>query len=156
MNLFRSVPYTSIVLLISYILARVASMFDRYIGWFHPVTLPIVLVGIGFLVAGSLLRIWAMETFYQHGLAVLTVSSQPQLIRTGPFRFSRNPLYIASTAMFVGWAFILHSAVAMLLAIVSTIFWHCLIVFHEEPSLQHRFGHKYRQYSLAVPRWLFL
>jgi hypothetical protein len=51
-------------------------------------------VGCALLVAGFLLRVWATFHFYKNGMRVISLSPQRTLITSGPYRLSRNPLYL--------------------------------------------------------------
>ncbi len=90
---------------------------------------------------------------FGHGTPV-PVEPARELIESGPYRFSRNPIYIADLAILVGIA--LHRG-ELLLFVYSGVFAaaaHYWVVRHEEPVLEERFGDQYRAYRDAVPRWV--
>jgi protein-S-isoprenylcysteine O-methyltransferase Ste14 len=75
------------------------------------------------------------------------------LLKGGPYRFSRNPMYVAVLMMWLGWALVYGSVatgVALLIAWVIVTF---VVVPWEERGLERRFGEGYLQYKNAVPRW---
>jgi protein-S-isoprenylcysteine O-methyltransferase Ste14 len=65
-------------------------------------------VGSLLLIAGFLLRVWATFYFYQQRMKVISLSPQRTLITSGPYRFSRNPLYLGGNVfVFLGAALLL-------------------------------------------------
>lgn len=76
------------------------------------------------------------------------------LVVTGPFAFSRNPLYVARTLLYLGLAFAMDTlwpilALAPLLGVM-----HYGVIRREERYLDERFGSAYRQYQARVRRWV--
>jgi protein-S-isoprenylcysteine O-methyltransferase Ste14 len=76
------------------------------------------------------------------------------IVRTGPYRFSRNPIYLAFFALHLGLAIWGNSLwlVAMLIATVAIIAG--VVVLREERYLTARFGAEYLEYKASVRRWL--
>ena len=76
------------------------------------------------------------------------------IVRTGPYRFSRNPIYLAFFALHLGLAIWVHSLwlVATLIATVTII--AAVVVPREERYLTRRFGGQYLTYKASVRRWL--
>jgi len=77
-----------------------------------------------------------------------------RLIVSGPYRFVRNPIYVAGVLTLVGYAFAVRSVAVLMLAAVTWLAVHALVVFYEEPHLQRIFGGSYAQYLTEVSRWL--
>src|SRR5262247_3392542 len=68
------------------------------------------------LALGFLLRVWATVYFYAHKMRVIALESQKRLITSGPYRFSRNPLYLGGNVfIFFGAATILGSTAGLVL-----------------------------------------
>jgi protein-S-isoprenylcysteine O-methyltransferase Ste14 len=79
------------------------------------------------------------------------------LLTTGPYRFSRNPLYIAEGLMWLGWGAFYGSAWVWGVVTGMIVFSKFLvrtIVRREERDLEARFGEEYRAYANSVPRWI--
>lgn len=90
----------------------------------------------------------------QAGTNINPLQPATSLVTTGPFRFSRNPLYLSLTLLFAGLSLILNSlwgliALAPVLAIL-----HFGVILREERYLEAKFGESYRQYRTQVRRWL--
>ncbi len=76
------------------------------------------------------------------------------LITDGPYRFSRNPSYVALTLLYVGLGVILNNAWVLLLVIPVLLVMHFGVVLREERHLEAAFGEEYVRYKSAVRRWL--
>jgi protein-S-isoprenylcysteine O-methyltransferase Ste14 len=105
-------------------------------------------------VAAALL-LWILASALPQTPARVGLGLRPVLLLTrGPYRLSRNPLYVAELGLWLGWTFFFGSTgvligFAVLLAIVCFVF-----VPREERSLQAAFGQNYVDYKDRVPRWL--
>jgi len=104
--------------------------------------------------AGILLRGQAGAYLGAHGNA--SKAQAPALAAGGPYRFSRNPLYVSNLLVAAGLIFYANAfsrpvAIAFLLAL---FLHHALLVRHEEGVLAKRFGEAYDAYRRDVPRWI--
>jgi hypothetical protein len=77
----------------------------------------------------------------------------PFLMTTGPYAYTRNPMYVAELALWLGWAIFFGSLVILLGFVVLTVVI-ILVVPWEERGLETRFGQTYRQFQARVSRWL--
>ena len=80
---------------------------------------------------------------------------QPTLaiVTDGPFRFTRNPLYLATTGLYVAIALVVYSLALVLLAPMLVVLdWG--VIRREERYLEAKFGEPYRVYRARVRRWL--
>jgi protein-S-isoprenylcysteine O-methyltransferase Ste14 len=109
----------------------------------------------GALVVGSLLLFGAsVRRFRAAGTPVPARKPTTAIVRTGPYRFSRNPIYLAFSLLQLGIAVGANSwwLVATLAAAIATI--HYVVVPREERYLEARFGAEYRDYKESVRRWV--
>jgi protein-S-isoprenylcysteine O-methyltransferase Ste14 len=103
----------------------------------------------------AVLLLWILASALPHTPARVEIGLTPQVLLThGPFRLSRNPLYIAELGLWLGWAFFFGSlgvaiGFVVLLSIVGLVF-----VPREERTLEAAFGQNYVDYKATVPRWL--
>ena len=76
------------------------------------------------------------------------------LITDGPYRFSRNPSYVALTLMYLGIG--IHLNIGWILILVAPVFlvMNLWVVRKEERHLEARFGEQYSRYKATVRRWL--
>lgn len=105
--------------------------------------------------AATIWLIWIMPLHFSHIPERVEMGMTPfNLISQGPYRFTRNPMYVAELALWLGWT-ILFGSVAVLIALAL---WWAVFQFinipREERALEAKFGEAYRQYMAAVPRWL--
>ena len=76
------------------------------------------------------------------------------LVVGGPFRWTRNPGYVAVVAMVVGQGLFLGSVGVLVYAALLAAAFHLFVVFYEEPTLLRTFGEEYAGYCRRVPRWV--
>jgi protein-S-isoprenylcysteine O-methyltransferase Ste14 len=78
------------------------------------------------------------------------------LVTGGPFRYVRNPIYLAGITLLLGVA-LLYSpwrAVDLILPLFLVLYFHAAVVWLEEPGLRRQCGVQYEEYCRRVPRWL--
>jgi protein-S-isoprenylcysteine O-methyltransferase Ste14 len=75
------------------------------------------------------------------------------LVIEGPFRFTRNPMYLGLTLIYVGIAFAANSAWLLGLTAPLLIVMHFGVIVREEAYLERKFGDAYLQYRKTVRRW---
>lgn len=97
---------------------------------------------------------WTMLFFARARTGLLPGQATTELMTTGPFARSRNPLYLGLVALYVGIALIASSfwALALTPAAVAAVEWGA--IRPEEGHLRARFGPRYEAYSQRVRRWL--
>jgi protein-S-isoprenylcysteine O-methyltransferase Ste14 len=111
-------------------------------------------LGGGLIVAALVLLAAAAQRFWAAGTPVPARKPTTAIVRTGPYRFSRNPIYLAFSLLQLGIAVWLNSwwLVATLAAAVALV--HYIVIQREEQYLEARFGAEYRDYKVAVRRWM--
>lgn len=76
------------------------------------------------------------------------------LISSGPFKFSRNPIYLGMLTVLVGVAFLMSSLSAIIIAFVFGIIINFTWIAHEEKKLHELFSEDWENYSSKVRRWI--
>ena len=76
------------------------------------------------------------------------------LVTEGPFRYSRNPIYVALTLLYLGVAFLVNALWILLLVVPALVVIRYGVIAREEVYLARKFGEAYRQYTTQVRRWL--
>lgn len=114
-----------------------------------PLALSVVLAA---LVAAEALRVWAVG--YAGSVTRTRGDGVSKLVHAGPFRYVRNPLYVANTAMYTlaGVAFGF-TGLSLVIAVYSAVQYHFIVAF-EEKMLRREHGDAYGFYCARVPRWL--
>ena len=106
------------------------------------------------IVGGLLLDGMAAGLFRRRGTAVEPWKPTTVLINEGPYRFSRNPIYLGFAVTYVGLAIAMNSWVALLLLFPCLVVVDRLVIQREERYLAAKFGAAYDAYRLKVRRWL--
>jgi protein-S-isoprenylcysteine O-methyltransferase Ste14 len=106
------------------------------------------------LAVGGALLVWCVRDFYANGKGTLAPWAPPKyLVTTGPYRVSRNPMYIAVALVLWSWATGFHSWPLATYAIVVMVAFHVRIIVNEEPFLARVHKDEWERYKARVPRW---
>lgn len=104
---------------------------------------------------GVFLLLWCVKEFYVSGKGTLAPWAPPrELVVTGPYRFSRNPMYIAVVLVILGWALAFHSLILVAFTLATLLVFHLRVVLGEEPWMARTHGDRWTEYRERVPRWL--
>ncbi len=103
--------------------------------------------------AGGLLMLWGVKTMRRAGEDPASDKPTAAIISTGPFAFSRNPLYVALNLAYLGITLIVNTVWPLPLVAPAIAFVHCVVIPREERYLEASFGDEYRAYQRRVPRW---
>ena len=76
------------------------------------------------------------------------------IVRTGPYRFSRNPIYLAFSLLQLGIAIWVNSRWLLATLVVAVALMDYVVIPREEQYLERRFGSEYQEYKASVRRWL--
>ena len=96
----------------------------------------------------------AMARFRRAGTPVIPFQPSTALVVDGPYRISRNPIYLGMAALYVGLAFILGLMWALLFLPLVLLAVDRLVIACEEPYLERKFGQDYVAYKSRVRRWI--
>lgn len=111
-------------------------------------------VGIPLIAAAVALVVWGVRTMRRAGTPVRPTDPTTALVTTGPFRFSRNPLYTSLTLCYAGIALAAESLWAILLLLPVLVVIRRGVIDREERYLEGKFGADYSQYKARVRRWV--
>lgn len=96
-----------------------------------------------------------MREFYVAGRGTLAPWAPPQqLLTSGPYRFSRNPMYLGVLTILAGWCVLWDSPALLGYALLFAIGFHLRVLIAEEPWAARRFGEEWSRYRARVRRWL--
>lgn len=113
-----------------------------------------VLGGILILVCGVSLVISARIWFTRTGQSPIPWKPTPELILRGPYRFTRNPMYVGVTLVVVGIGIVLNNLWISLFAGPALVAVHFIAVLPEERYLTQKFGESYRSFLARVRRYV--
>jgi len=112
------------------------------------------MVGPGLIVAGVVLSCWGAATLRARGTSIVPIRPTTRLVTDGPYRFSRNPMYLGLLSIFVGVALVKQLLWAVVLVPALLLMITVLVARKEEAYLAQKFGAEYRRYRTTVRRWL--
>jgi len=122
--------------------------------WQRGIAVP---AGLAIVGAGTALLLRCVREFYVAGKGTLAPWSPPRhLVVTGPFRWSRNPIYVAMLVVLIGWTLTYWSRALAVYTIVMFVAFHIRTILGEEPRLAREFGEEWQRYVRRAPRWIGL
>jgi len=96
----------------------------------------------------------AVRTFRAAGTPVPGNLPTTTIVRSGPYRFSRNPIYLAFSLLQLGLAFWVNSIALLIMLIPAVALMSVVVIPREERYLEARFPSEYLRYKASVRRWL--
>jgi protein-S-isoprenylcysteine O-methyltransferase Ste14 len=139
------------------VLYGVAFLVVLVLRWLRP--LPIfpaasVWTGLAIVAIGMGIAIWGRRTMRAAGTNINPTLPALAIVQSGPFRYSRNPLYLALMLLFLGLTLAFNTWWGIVVLVPLLIVMHAGVVMREERYLERKFGEIYRQYRLKVRRYL--
>jgi protein-S-isoprenylcysteine O-methyltransferase Ste14 len=128
------------------------------LGGLMPLQLPSTQVatwlGVAIAALGLGVDGWAILTMRAARTNIMPNRAADRLVTSGPFRFSRNPIYLANTLLLVGIGFAVGNAWFVPAALATAVLVDRLAIRREERHLAIRFGNDWIDYASKTPRWL--
>jgi protein-S-isoprenylcysteine O-methyltransferase Ste14 len=115
---------------------------------------PLRLFGAVCLLAGLALAIWAVATFRRAGTTFHPAGPTTTLAVGGPYRFTRNPMYLGLVFILAGLALLANALWPLILLPVVIVIVRRAVIDREERYLTAKFGEEYLRYKARVRRWL--
>lgn len=126
--------------------------------WIWPVKIvrqPIAFwLGLILSIPALALAAWGRSTMHRAGTNISPLKPAISLVTSGPYRFTRNPLYVAITLLYLGFTMLLNSWWGMVLLAPVLMILHWGVVRREERYLQLKFGEEYDGYRSRVRRYV--
>lgn len=111
-------------------------------------------VGAILMLIAVALFLSAVHTFRAAGTPIPGNRPATTIVRTGPYRFSRNPIYLAFSLLQLGLAFWVNSLGLLMTLIPAVALMSSVVIPREERYLEARFPSEYLPYKISVRRWL--
>jgi protein-S-isoprenylcysteine O-methyltransferase Ste14 len=111
-------------------------------------------VGLALTLGAVALFAYAVRTFRAAGTPIPGNRPTTRIVRAGPYRFSRNPIYLAFSVLQLGLALWLNSLWILLTLIPAVALMALVVIPREERYLEARFPAEYLPYKASVRRWL--
>ena len=128
-------------------------------GWFYPLQLvptsiPRAWVGGGLFALGVALAVWAIVTIRKAGTQFDVYKPTTAIVENGPYRFTRNPIYLGMFLGQIGVAIGFDNLWVLAMLVPFSFVIRYGVVAREEAYLERKFGTIYRSYKSRVRRWL--
>jgi protein-S-isoprenylcysteine O-methyltransferase Ste14 len=121
----------------------------------EPNARPVAWAAVALIIGGLLLYGICLWSFAAVGRGTPGPWDAPtRLVAVGPYRWVRNPIYIAAVLVLLGEAWLFMSLAVFVYAMLAAVGCHVFVVLYEEPTLRRRFGAEYEQYERNVRRWI--
>ena len=140
------------------IIALAAVLLSLLAGFFYMLPFPegaayrsIGMLIVVFVIA---LDLWSIVTLRAAHTTVMPTRKSTNLVTTGPFRFSRNPIYVGNILLLLGLGLILANAWFVPFAVLAAFAIQKFAIDREELHLLARFGAEYEVYCRRVRRWI--
>jgi protein-S-isoprenylcysteine O-methyltransferase Ste14 len=129
------------------------------IDWLYPLpwipaVWPHIWIGVVVFAAAFALAVWAIVTFRKTGTRVETTEPTTVIVAHGPYRFTRNPIYLGMFLGLIGLAAGFNSIWILAALIPFCIVVRYGVVAREEAYLERKFGDGYLGYKSRVRRWI--
>jgi len=111
-------------------------------------------MGAAVVIIAVILFVSAVRTFRRAGTPVPGNQPTTTIVRDGPYRFTRNPIYLAFSLFQLGLAFLVNSIWLLLTLAIAFVLMSLIVIPREERYLERRFPAEYRSYTKSVRRWL--
>jgi protein-S-isoprenylcysteine O-methyltransferase Ste14 len=114
----------------------------------------LTVIGIAVFGLGAAIAGWGLWTFRKARTTTVPGEASSQLVAWGPYRFSRNPMYVGLTLAYLGEAGILRQIWPVLLLPLVIGYVNGIVIPVEEDKLREGFGGAYDRYRSSVRRWI--
>jgi protein-S-isoprenylcysteine O-methyltransferase Ste14 len=121
---------------------------------FLPVDLPAGWLGAMVFILALALVAWAIVTITRAGSNVPTNLPTTTIVASGPYRFTRNPIYLGMFLGLIGLAIAFDNLWLLMMLVPFALVIRYGVVAREETYLERKFGDVYRRYHTRVRRWL--
>ena len=116
---------------------------------------PLALVaGAAFAVGGIALSFPSISQFRRSNTSIVPMRPAEALVRSGPYRFTRNPMYVSLALLTIACGLVLATWWPIVLMVPTLTIVRQFVILPEERYLRRRFGTDYEAYTRRVRRWL--
>lgn len=112
------------------------------------------MAGVILIAVALAITMWAHHELAKAHTTIRPDRASAALVTTGPFAWTRNPLYVALTVISVGTALLLNDAWPLLTTVLLWLGLNVIVIPNEERHLRERFPQQYTEYARRVRRWL--
>jgi len=153
----RLIPlvWAVIILIIHVLLPWAVARIGPRFGWTQQDPGRWNLVGLVVATIGVVLYVWCLVFHYKsYRTSVRVGFTPPHLVIAGPYRFSRNPMYVTGLIAWLGWVIFYGSPAVFVGLVLLWVIFTFRVIPYEERQLEELFGDEYLEYKRSVPRWV--
>jgi protein-S-isoprenylcysteine O-methyltransferase Ste14 len=111
-------------------------------------------IGVALIAVAVVLDLSAFVQFWRKHTPLMPYKPTTAIVQSGPFRITRNPIYLALTIGYVGIALVMNTAWPLLVLPLVLVVMHRGVILREELYLAQKFGDEYLSYKTRVRRWI--
>ena len=141
------------VFVLTYLIGLLAEQFFPLTVNSQPLATLSIIGGVLFLL-GAVIAGWGLVIFNRARTTTVPVRTSLLLVTWGPYRFSRNPMYVGLSLAYLGEAGMLHHLWPVVLLPLTIAYLNWIVIPVEEGKLEEAFGSTYEQYQRRVGRWV--
>jgi protein-S-isoprenylcysteine O-methyltransferase Ste14 len=145
------IAFPPLILLVNAVISVVVHLFVRLPIMKYSICL---VCGMVFIILAPTLALSALRTMKAAGTNVHPSEPALTLVRGGPFRFTRNPMYLALCLVQIALGFFLNDWITLLFVVPLAAILRNGVILREERYLTAKFGEPYLQYKREVRRWI--
>ncbi|MCX5852504.1 MAG: isoprenylcysteine carboxylmethyltransferase family protein [Deltaproteobacteria bacterium] len=116
-----------------------------------PLSIVLALIAV---TPSAVLGLWSLLEFWRARTNFLPHKPSSSLVIVGPYRVTRNPMYLSLALLYVSFGFLLSIAWTFIILPMVIFIMNVYVIRREESYLESRFGEQYRAYTQQVHRWL--
>ncbi len=103
---------------------------------------------------GGIVIILSSIPFYMNKTTIVPGFSPSKIIKKGPYRISRNPIYLGTVILFLGLSFFLGNLVVFIVPILNFLIFNFYVIPKEEVICEEELGNEYLKYKAKTRRWI--
>lgn len=148
------VVWSIIVLVIQILLPWIVARIGPRFGWYQQSPAFFNWLGLGAVFIGLGLYAWCLAFHFKtYRKSVRLSFSPPKLVIDGPYRVSRNPMYLSGLLVWFGWSLFYGSPAVFIATLLLWAIFAFRVIPQEERQLRQLFGDDYLQYESSISRW---
>lgn len=140
-----------IIYLVGFLFAYAMNRFYSIPMFGPPLSIVLALIAA---MPSAILGLWSLMEFWRARTNPFPHKPSSSLVVIGPYRITRNPMYVSLALLYIGFGFLLGISWVFVFLPAVIFVMHYYIIRREESYLESRFGEQYLAYKQQVRRWL--
>ena len=114
-----------------------------------------MLLGLILFFGSIVLIMWSAKELKNNDTTILPDGEPEKIVITGPFKYTRNPIYLGMTGILFASAMLMQSLSALLMPVLFLLIIENTWIPHEESKLEKKFEDDWKSYANSTRRWLW-